>query len=294
MSERYTRRRIGDRRDGRKLRTVAATRRITPFIMRSRQDASNLLADSVEISAADDWLRNRIDSGMKDISLLHVVIAAYVRTVALCPSINRFVSGRRLFARNGIQVILYGSDPAAGESSLNAIKVDFDPTDTIGDVYRKIGDRIDHVKADYGAESSERLADFLLKLPRFLLRFLVMILRFLDYNGWVPGILLDMSPYHGSLMVCDDGPQGLPPISQHLYDFGNIPLSLSLGKRRPCVEVDEGGRLYNRKYMDICLTMDERITEHARYAEAIKYIKYYISNPVELEKAPRRVLDDEM
>lgn len=294
MAERYTRRRIGDRLDGRKLRTAAATQRITPFLMRSRQDAANILSDCVEISDADDWLRNRTENGLKDISLLHVVIAAYVRTVALCPSVNRFVAGRRLFARHGIQVILHGSDPSTAASSLSAIKVAFDPTDTIGDVYRKINDRIDHVKADYGAESTERLADFLLKLPRFLLRFLMTVLRFLDYNGWLPAFLLDASPYHGSLAVCDDGPQGLPPTAQHLYDFGTIPLSLNLGKRRLSVEVDEGGRLYNRKYLDFCLTMDERITERSRYAEAIKYMKYYISNPAELEKAPRRVLDDEM
>lgn len=294
MAERYTRRRIGDRRDGRKLRTVAATQRITPFIMRSREDAASRLSDSVEITAAEDWLRSRVEEGQKDLSMLHVVIAAYVRTVSLCPYLNRFVAGQRLFARNGIEVILQGGFESAGQTSLTAVKVDFDPTDTIGDVYRKLGDKIDRMKAEYGTESSEQTAEFLLKLPRFLLRLTVTLLRFLDYNGWLPPILLRSSPYHGSLLVCDSSAQNLPPLSHHLYSLGNIPLSFSMGAKRPCVEVDDSGHIFRRKYLDFCLTVDERITEYSRCAEAIRYMKHFIANPAELEKAPRRVLEDEM
>lgn len=294
MAERYTRRRFGDRRDGRKLRTVAATRRITPFMMRSREDASNRLYDAVEITDAADWLRRRIDEGQKDLTMMHIVTAAYVRTVSLCPYMNRFVSGRRLFARNGIEVVLKGGYESSGPADNHAVKIDFDPTDTVGDVYRKISDEIDHMKAEYGAESGEKLADFLLKLPRFLLRILMTAMRFLDYNGWLPPLLLQASPYHGSVIVCDYSKQDLPPLNRHLYNFGNIPLSISIGQVRPCVEVDDGGHIFRRKYLDLSLTMDERITEPGRYAEAIRYMKHFIANPALLEKSPRHVLEDEM
>lgn len=293
MSERYIRKRFGDRNDGHRLRTIAPSRRLMPYIHRRRAEACAHISDSVEITAADDWIQARIDEGQKDMSLLHLTVAAYVRTMALCPSLNRFSVGRRLYARNDLQVVFTNYANIA-EGSLRSLKAEFDATDTVGDVYRKICDCVDNTKANYSTADSEKAAEFLLKMPRFLVRLLSGAFRLADYNGWLPAILLKHSPYHASLLLQDNGPQGLPPAARSLSDMGSISLSLSLGRRRPCTEVDLGGRIYNRKYMDFCLTADERITDSARLAEAVKYIKYFIANPAELEKAPARVLHDDM
>ncbi len=292
MAERYEGRRFGDRRDGRRLRSIAAIQRISPILLRSRAESANFIYDSVEITAAEDWLSARRIDGPEDLDLLHLVIAAYVRTVALCPSINRFCVGHRLFSRPDIEVVLADSHP--DDSGTQAIKVRFDRTDTIGDVYRKISDRLDQARAESGAEKTEHSAEFLLKLPRFVLRFGFWLLRGLDNCGWLPLPILDASPYHGSMLFTLVETWEQAPIRCQFRNFGTLPLCLSAGLRRSATEVDDKGRILRRRYLDLSFTIDERITENAGFSQAVQYIKYFLSNPALLEKAPAKIRNDSM
>ena len=80
------RRRLGDRKDGRKLRTVGTITKITPYIMPYRYDACNTFADSINVARVDELCRRKVKQGMENFSMLHVILAAYIRTVSQpCP-----------------------------------------------------------------------------------------------------------------------------------------------------------------------------------------------------------------
>ena len=49
----------GDRKDGRLIRSLAPFYTFIPFIMKDRNDASNFFADSIDVSAADAYLREK-------------------------------------------------------------------------------------------------------------------------------------------------------------------------------------------------------------------------------------------
>jgi hypothetical protein len=100
------RRRWGDRKEGRKLRTLEPMHRLMPYIMSRRSDALNTFYDRIEISKADEFCRRKIREGKTSFGLLHVMLAAYVRVVSQRPGINRFVSGQKIYARNTISVIM--------------------------------------------------------------------------------------------------------------------------------------------------------------------------------------------
>lgn len=294
MAERYIRRRIGDRRDGRRLRTILPSLQFSPFIMRTRSDAGDFFEDSVEVSGIDRWIRLKRVEGMKDVSIMHLFVAAYVRTIAHRPGLNRFVAGHHLFSRNDIDVVLTASRSAARDSGMTSIKVRFDPTDTIYDVYRKINDQIESIKADERANTLERLIASMIKMPRFLLKFLTGLFRLLDYFGWLGPNVLFISPYHGSVLISDVGSYGSPPIYHHLYNFGSIPVSISIGRRRAAREIDAAGGILDRKYVDYGVVLDGRIADSAFFASAFKYIKHYLSNPSLLENPPERVDEDSL
>ena len=63
MSTTSSRRRIGDRKEGRRLRTLPALNLFTPYIMIDRNDACNQFAGSIEISETDRWLRAKRQEG---------------------------------------------------------------------------------------------------------------------------------------------------------------------------------------------------------------------------------------
>ncbi len=287
----YTRR-FGDRREGRRLRSLSPIQSFEPYIMPERSDASNWMADTFDTAAADVFLRQAREAGYKGMGLLHLIIAAYVRTVAACPGLNRFVAGRRIYARKDIQVVMSVKREMTAEAPDASIKVWLEPTDTVYDVYRKLNAEIDAVKADDTGNDVDAIAETLVRLPRFLLRGIIGLLRALDYFDLLPMALLNASPFHGSMIITDLGSLGAPAINHHIYNFGNLPLFISFGTRRRAVEVDRAGRLVERRYVDVRVTMDERICDGYYYATALKYIKYYFRNPQLLEQPPEKVRED--
>ena len=287
----YTRR-IGDRREGRRIRGLDPIFNLIPYIMRERNDACNSFTDALDVTDIDLWLREKRTAGYKGLGMLHLFIAAYVRTIAYCPGLNRFISGQRIYNRKDIQVIMSVKREMSTDSTETSIKVFFEPTDTVFDIYRKMNEKIDEIKANESTNGTENAATALTRMPRPILRWCVSLLNMLDYFDKLPQALLDVSPFHGSMIITDMGSLGIPPIYHHIYNFGNLPVFLSFGARRRSVELDLQGNLNERKYIDFCAVLDERICDGFYYATAFKHIKYFLRNPQLLELPPEEVKAD--
>ena len=83
----------GDREDGRKLRTLDPVQIVANYIMPTRVGSSNFVRDSVEITAMERYIRKKRRAGLTSFGITHVFLAAYVRTVAKYPALNRFFRG---------------------------------------------------------------------------------------------------------------------------------------------------------------------------------------------------------
>ena len=284
--------RASDRREGRQLRSLPAYSRIAPFILRRRSDAQCTLSDSLEVSGIEQWLREKRSEGWSKLGILHLFVAAYVRTVTMRPGINRFVAGRRLFARNDIQVVLSVKRSASIDATETSIKVSFSPTDTVFDVYRRLTNAMDEVQADLTVSPPERIANTLIRAPRFLLRLAMTGIRILDYLDWLPRSWLDASPFHASLEVVDLGSLGIMPADPHIPDFGTISTALAFGAKRRVMEPGPEGNAVERHFVDYRVACDERIVDSYYYASALKCLKYFLKNPSLLELPPERIEDD--
>ena len=151
--------RFGDRKDGRLLRSLPAFSKFIPYIMPTRNDGCNQYEESFEVSAVDRRLRQLRVNGYKGIGILHFLIAAYIRGLSMLPGVNRFVAGRRIYARNSIEVVMAVKRSLSIDATETTIKVKFEPTDTIVDVYRKMSEKIDEIKADNGNNNTEDVAE---------------------------------------------------------------------------------------------------------------------------------------
>lgn len=292
MAQSAYKRRFGDRKDGRLIRSFPAYNKFTPFFMRQRNDAHIFFSDSVEITEIDRWLRQQRAAGYKGMGMLHLMVAAYVRTVAYRPALNRFVSGQRVYAHDDIAVIMTVKKAMSDDAEETSVKVHFSPSDTVYDVYHKINAQVDEVKANAEENGTDKFADFFSHFPRFIVNFAVDILKFLDYFGWLSKYLLEISPFHGSMIITDLGSIGIPPVSHHIYNFGNLPLFIAFGAKRHGVEMDDFGRPVEKKYIDYRVTLDERICDGFYLAGCFKYMKYYMKNPTLLETPPDQVIQD--
>jgi hypothetical protein len=287
------RRRLGDRKDGRKLRTIPAMTKFMPYVMARRSDACNTFSDSLEISAADSYCRQKVREGLTGFSMLHLFLATYVRTISQYPAINRFVSGQKIYARNEIVFVMTIKKDMRLDSEDTCIKVKFDPTDTAEQVYEKFNAVVEANKADENEKSSfDVLNKVLAMIPGLLCRWTVKLLFFMDYFGWLPRFLTDLSPFHGSMIITSMGSLGIRPIYHHIYDFGNLPVFLSYGTKYFRMMPDKNGEMVKKKYIDLKVVTDERICDGYYYASAFKYIKKIFDDPTVLDTPPAEVKED--
>ena len=237
------RRRMGDRKEGRLLRSLPGFAKFIPFIMPQRNDRYIHYEEAFEVTQLDRMLRKLRVEGYKGIGILHFLIAAYIRGISRMPGINRFVVGRRIYARNNIEVVMTVKRALSIDATETTIKVVFEPTDTILDVYRKMNEKIDEIKSSEENNGTEDFADVVARLPRFLIRFALTVLRVMDYFGWIPQSLLNISPFHGSMIITDLGSLRIGPIYHHIYNFGTLPAFIAFGAKRHSYELNRRGPL---------------------------------------------------
>ena len=284
------RRRFLDRREGRRVRTLPAMQYATSYIMKDRNDAMNFFEDAIDITNAELFLDRKHKEGYTDMTLLHVILAAYVRTLADRPGINRYIAGQRIYHRNSVQCVMTIKKEMSLESPDTCIKVEFDPRDNVDNVYKKF-QRVakEAVEADTGFDNVARA---LMKMPGPILRFAVACLRSLDYVGLLPQFLQNVSPFHGSMIITSMGSLGIPAIYHHLYNFGNLPVFLSYGSIFSGEVTKRDGTKERHHFVTFKVVTDERICDGYYYASAFKKIKRYILHPEMLENILDSVTED--
>ena len=292
MAEKKRKRRLGDRKEGRKLRTLSPIIRLMPYIMSKRTDSLNFFTEKLDVAEADKFCRAQIKEGRTNFTLLHVFIASYIRVVSQRPAINRFVSGQTIYSRNNIEVLMTIKKKMSLEGEEACIKVEFEPTDTIYDVYDKFNKAVMENKGDTEGNDTDKLAGVLNYMPRFLLRFVVWLIKTLDYYALLPRSVTRISPFHGSMIITSMGSLGIRPVYHHIYDFGNLPIFVSYGAKQTGIKLDDEGNPKKYRYIEMKVVTDERICDGFYFASAFKYFKKLVENPDVLESKATEVIED--
>ena len=282
-------RRFGDRKEGRRVRSLDGLHTAMPFLMKDRSDACNTFADEIDITKADALVREQIMSGKENFSLLHVILAAYVRTISQYPYLNRFVSGQRIYSRHKLEINLVVRKQMNLSGVETCIKIEFDPADTVFDVYEKFN--AEYLKVSE-LTATDKVAAWFRKLPRLIFRWIVAGVFSLDYWGLLPQRFMDSLPFWGSAFVTSMGSLGIKPVYHHLYNIGNNPVFISYGAKRKVHTLDKHGNVNTAKVIDLKVVTDERICDGFEYAAAFKAWKKFMENPDVLLKAPERVVAD--
>lgn len=286
----------GDRFDGRRVKTLSPMTTVTSFIMPTRVGASNWIKDRLEITELEKYIVQKRKEGYKSFGITHIFIAAYVRAVAKYPAINRFCSGQRVYSRGeDIQFCMVVKSAMTVEADDSMVKLHLKPTDTVFDIYEKLSEEVKRIKTtEVGGSDFDKIEKLLSITPRPVLAFVMLLLRFLDYFGWIPKKLLEVSPFHASFFLTSMASLGIEPVVHHLYDFGNMPVFCSIGAKYKVNEPDLNPLLgvHCRHYINYTFNTDERICDGFLYASVFKYIKKLLAHPEILETKPEKVVQD--
>ncbi len=270
------------RADGKRVKNADPMYTVAPFIMDKRYDSMNMIELDIPSDPIKRYINEKRKEG-KNISHMAVLLAAYVRTVGEFPSLNRFIVNKRIYARNEIavgMVVLQAGKTDNGTMS----KMYFDYENTIDDVNNIINDYVNDNRYHAENNGTEKIIKFLLSLPG-ILPLGVGIIKFLDRHGLLPKAVIDMSPFHTSLVISNLASIRTNHIYHHCYEFGTTSLFITMGNSR-IVNKSKGDEIIHEKSMPLGIVMDERICSGSYFAMAFRKMRKYLEDPTLLEERP--------
>lgn len=280
------------RYDGTLLKDLPPFRVINPYVMRGRNESAIYYTQTIEIESTHEFLRdyNRGRDRSERLSLFHILLAAVVRTIALRPQMNRFVSGQRIYQRNRLQVSFIVKKSLTDDGDETNAKITFSPNDTLETARRRIQYHVEDARNQEGNESDKEIA-FFTKLPRLLLRLIVAGFKTLDYFGIAPSEMLRLDPLYTSVYVANLGSVGLDAPFHHLYEWGNASVFMVIGRPKRIWLPNPDGTFTGRLAIEIRYTIDDRITEGIYGAHSLQLFRDLVQNPERLMNEPE--LDSE-
>ena len=276
------------RADGRRLKNTDPMYRVAAHIMDKRIDSMNMTTIDIPYEPMQTYVNKKRKEGV-NISHMALVIAAYLRTAAEFPELNRFIVNRKVYTRNEFavgMVVLKSLKDHEGTMS----KMYFTPEDTIFDVNNTINKYVAENQTAPENNKTEKIIKILLSFPG-LLTVGVKLFKFLDKHGLLPKAIIDMSPFHMSLGITNLASIRTNHIYHHCYEFGTTSIFMAMGNLRE-VPKRKGGEIVFERCLPIGVTMDERICSGSYFATAFKSMKKYLANPELLEEKPEKVLVD--
>ncbi len=275
------------RKDGRKIKTIDPMYKIIGQIMVDRNDAMNMIELTVQQDPIRKYMRRKKDEGYT-FSHLAIVIAAYIRTVAEYPFLNRFVVNRTLYARNEVAVGMVVLKPGETEGTMN--KMYFKPDMTIYQIQEVLDEYINTNRGTGETNSTDKIINTLLSIPG-LARVGVSILKWMDWHGLLPKAIINASPFHCSMTITNLASIGTNYIFHHVYNFGTTSMIMAMGNTREDA-VRRHGEIVFEKVIPIGLVMDERIAEGVQFAMACRKLQSILQDPSVLEQPPAEVKED--
>ncbi len=276
------------RADGRRLKNTDPMYRVAAHIMDKRVDSMNMTTIDIPYEPLQEYINKKRKDGI-NISHMALVIAAYLRTAAQFPEVNRFVVNKKVYARNEFaigMVVLKSLKDHNGTMS----KMYFKPDNTIFDVNNIINSYVAENQEAPENNGTEKIIKFLLSIPG-LLTVGVKFFKFLDKHGLLPKAIIDMSPFHMSLGITNLASIRTNHIYHHCYEFGTTSVFMAMGNLRE-VPKRKGKEIIFERCLPIGVTMDERICSGSYFATAFRTMKKYLANPELLEVPPETVIED--
>ena len=279
---------FGFRPEGRRVKDMDPIVQMTPYLMPQRCDAQVFLDYEADYDPMMRYIAKKSREGVK-ITFMEIIVAAYIRAVSQVPEINRFIMNKQVFNRKELtvsfNVLLDTDDDSIKET---AVKVFFDPSDTILDVSARMKEVIARNRREETADFVLKLAKFLLKVPG-LPNLVVGLVKLLDRYGLCPKALMDALPFHTSMYITNNASIGLMRVYHHIYNFGNTSLFFGMGVSRRFNAIDAKGNVVRKCVLPIGITADERVASGAVYAKFFAVMKQGLAHPETLEQEPEKV-----
>jgi len=276
------------RPDGTLIKGLPSFRGMLPFLMKTRTESAIYFEHDIDVTRTLEYLAEMnegLEKKDRKLTIFQIFLCAAVRTIALRPQLNRFVSGYRYYQRNEISINFVAKKQLTDDAEEINVKIPFDPNETLFTIPKRVNSYIYKAKSDEGNVNSSE-TDFLMKFPRSILKLIMKGFLFLDYWNLAPAGMIKADPFYSSLFVTNLGSVGVDAPAHHLFEWGNNGLFMAIGKIKKVYTMNEQGEIVGRDVVTVSYTLDDRISEGIYCARAIDMLKNFVENPETMEQIP--------
>ncbi|HSQ67432.1 MAG TPA: hypothetical protein VLM85_29680 [Polyangiaceae bacterium] len=260
------------RPDGKLVRDVPATRRIMPYLMRRRSEATVYFEQTLDLTRTLEAIERHNARGNGKIGVFHVFVHAALKAMHARPRLNRFTMGGRVYQRDGIWIAFSAKRSMDDSAPLTVAKRKFDPEADFAASLETLRGGVAESKTSERTRTDKELG-LVLALPSPFVRFFVWLVRFLDDWNLLPGFFIHGDPMYASLFVANLGSVGLDAAFHHLYEYGNCPIFAALGRVRKETSLGEDGKPVTRSVCTVRYSFDERIEDGLYCAAGLGLLK---------------------
>ena len=274
---------FGRRSDATLVRDLSTMRRFMPYVSPRRNDSLFYMMQSIEVEAALEYLekRNRERPPDRPITLFHLLLRSCGHALHLRPGVNRFVRAGQLWQRDGEWITFSAKREIRDGSPMLTVKRRFEPTrESLDAMVDAIYDRLRAGRAGRKTTSDKEMG-LLLRLPGFVIRFLLWLARRGDDLGLLPRGMIDSDPLFTSLFLANLGSIDYPAGFHHLWEYGTASLFGVMGR----IEPGPGGR----RRIQMAWTYDERIEDGLYSYHTLECIREWIEHPEQLDLTADRL-----
>lgn len=277
------------RPDGIRVKEADPMYALVPYFLTKRYDAMNMVTIDIPVEPMRKYINEKRKEG-QPVSHLGLVLAAYLRTAAEFPLINRFIGNKKVYQHKDFTVSMVVLRPKTDGDVMS--KIHFEMTDDIFQVQKRIDDYIASNRGDED-QALDKAMRILLHIPG-LMGAAIGLLRFLDKHGLLPQALVNVSPFHASLLISNLASIRTNHIYHHVYQFGTTSIGITMGNMREVPRRLRSGEIVHEKCIPLGVVMDERICSGHYFARAFARLKEYLADPGLLEGPPTfRVIEKE-
>lgn len=287
-----SKRRIGDRKDGKLLRQLDSLHFITGILYPNRCDNEAYISQRVDLTPIKAYIAEKNETADFKYTYFHIVVAALIKTITLRPKLSRFIVNGNFYQRNEVSASFVVKKQFSDHAAEALAMLHAKPTDTMETIHNYIRDQVTDCRSEKVDSSTESMDTFN-KLPRWMSKTGVKFVMWLDKHGWVPSSLIETDPYYSSVVISNLGSIKLKCGYHHLTNWGTCSMFCIIGEKKMSPFYDENGKVEMRETLDLGLTIDERLADGYYYSKSVRLLKYLLEHPEELEKPMNAEVDYE-
>lgn len=264
-----------DRSDGVKLK-LGGFEKIWNCLKSKRSENEVHILKEIDVTELKKYYDNKKHENEK-LTYFHLFATAISKLIYNRPFLNRFVINGNKYDRNEVTLSFVAKTQFDDDANELFTVMRVEKDDNVESISDKIVCDVKKIRNNEGSATDDFI-DSLKYFPKFIIRFIVMILKFLDNHDLLPKSLTNGSIYHSTVLLSNLGSIHCDGIYHNLTNFGTNSIVVTIGEIKETIKVIDG-KTEKRYVCQFGVTLDERIADGVYFAKCLNLLEYILGNP---------------